>query len=134
MSYGPAHEYGLREDCRRQCVAGPWPSFLDMVPPPNGPITDEAGWRALDKLELTVELEAKKGDRFEIWVTAVGRLRTRARRSTLGPCDRIGSELYGYGHLGGSPAELVVGRFSDLQVKRNPTSPFDYSKMYRGPS
>ena len=77
-------------------------------------------------------LEAKKGKRLEIRVTAVGQLRTTAKRSPLGPCDEIGSGDFGYGHLGAWPAELVIQHFSDIEVKANPNSPGDYGKMYHG--
>jgi hypothetical protein len=87
----------------------------------------------LAKTEQAVELEAKKGKRFEIWVTAYGQLKTRARRSPLGPCDRIGSGYLGYGHLGAFPAQLVVSTFSDIEVIENPKSPYDYGTMYHGP-
>ena len=86
-------------------------------------------------MEQAVELEAKNGKRLEIWVTAVGQLRTRTRRSPLGPCDKIGSGRYpGYGHLGAFPAQLVVQQFKDIEVKVNPESPYDYGHMYHGPA
>ena len=109
--------YGLREACQQTCAAGPWPSFLDLVG------TGNADWDALAKTEQAVELEAKKGKRFEIWVTAHGQLKTRARLSPLGPCDRKGSGYSGYGHLGAFPAQLVVSSFSDIKVIENPKSP-----------
>jgi len=86
----------------------------------------------LDNVRRMVELEAKKGKRFEIWVTAVGQLKTHARRSFLGPCDEIGSRYSGYGHLGSFPAQLVVKHFINIQVKENPNSPFDYGNLYHG--
>jgi hypothetical protein len=95
-------------------------------------VTDHASWDALDRVERKVELEAQKGERLEIWVTAVGQLRTMAKRSPLGPCDEIGSGNYGYGRLGAWPAELVVKYFSDIEVKTNPNSPYDYHRRQRG--
>src|SRR5437870_132969 len=65
--------YGLRQACKQTCANGPWPSFLDLVG------ADNSTWDPLAKAEQTVELEAKKGKRFEIWVTAVGQLKTSAR-------------------------------------------------------
>lgn len=132
--------YGLRETCPEKCVGGPWPSFIDLVgtghmEPGEPPIrfqTDDASWAALDRVERAVEREAKKGKRFEIWVTVSGQLRTRARHSHLGPCDRIGSDTYGYGHLGGYPAQLVIKNFSNIEVRENPNSAYDYSHIYRG--
>ena len=120
--------YGLRQTCQQTCANGPWPSFLDLV---GG---DNATWDALVKAEQTVEIEAKKGKRFEVWVTAVGRLKTRARLSPLGPCDKIGSRYLGFGHLGVYPARLVVNYLSDIEIIENPKSPYDYSNMYRGPA
>jgi hypothetical protein len=118
---------GLRQTCLQKCADGPWPSFLHLV----GDSGDV--WDAVEKAERTVELEAKKGNRLEVWVTAVGTLRTMVRRSRLGPCDKAGSRYYGYGHLGAFPAELQVKRFIDIEVKANPSSPYDYSNIYRGP-
>jgi len=42
--------------------------------------------------------------------------------------------MYGYGHLGAFPAQLVVESISDIEVKENPQSPYDYSNMYHGPA
>ena len=120
--------YGLRQTCQQTCADGPWPSFLDLVG------SDNVSWAALVKAEQTAELEAKRGKRFEVWVTIVGQLETRARLSPLGPCDKKGSRYLGYGHLGVFPARLVVRYFSDIEVIENPKSPYDYSHMYRGPA
>jgi hypothetical protein len=116
----------LRQDCPEKCTHGLWPSFLDV----RG--ADQDSWEALDKAQRTVEAEAKKGRRLEVWVTAVGQLRTR-RRPGLDPCHRLGSRYLGYGHLGAYPAQLIVTQFRDIEVKVNPNSPYDYSNMYRGP-
>jgi hypothetical protein len=132
--------YGLRQNCPQKCATGPWPSFLDLVgtgspASDEGPVafnTDDASWAALHKVQQTVERDAKQGKRLEIWVTAVGQLRTGARRSPAGPCDRIGSKTYGYGHLGVFPAQLVVKQFIEIEVRTNPNSPYDYSNMYHG--
>jgi hypothetical protein len=83
-------------------------------------------------MERLAELEGKQGKRFELWVTAVGQLRTMVQRSPLGPCDRIGSHSYGYGHLGACPAQLVVREFRDIEIRANPNSPYDYSKLSKG--
>jgi len=139
MGHGSVHRLAIvcrsglrRETCPQRCALGPWPSFIDLRGAASS--GSDASWADLDKVQRTVELEAKKGRRPEIWVTAVGRLRTSARRSPLGPCDRVGSGYYGDGHLGGYPAELLVEHFSDIEVKENPKSPYDYSNMYRGPA
>ncbi len=121
--------YGLREDCHRECAVGPWPSFIDLTSMRGADAF--AGWRALDEAGRRAEAEAKKGKRLEVWVTAVGRLKTYAHRSPLGPCDRQGTGLYGYGN-GIFPAQLVVKHFRDIDIKANPESPYDYSKLYRG--
>ena len=118
--------YGLRQTCPQKCADGPWPSFVNLA-------GEGANWEAVDRVQRTVEVQAKRGKRFEIWVTAVGQLKTQAKQSRLGPCDKIGSGYFGYGHLGAFPAELVVESFSDIQVKENPKSPYDYADMYHGP-
>jgi hypothetical protein len=125
--------WGLRQACSQKCADGPWPFFLDLTG--TGSAESETSWGALEKVEQTVELEAMNGKRLEIWVTAVGQIRTRSRRSPLGPCDKIGSGWYpGYGHLGAFPAQLVVQQFRDIEVKVNPGSPYDYGHMYHGPA
>jgi hypothetical protein len=40
--------------------------------------------------------------------------------------------MAGYGHLGAFPAQIDVESFSDIQVKVNPQSPYDYGHMYHG--
>jgi hypothetical protein len=117
--------YGLRDQsCPQKCADGPWPSFIELR---------STDWNAIEKVEKAVEADAKTGRRFEIWVTAVGRLRTHARRSPLDPCDKQGSRYFGYGHLGAYPAQLDVTHFTDVVVKENPKSPYDYANMYHGP-
>jgi len=65
---------------------------------------------------------------------ALGRLRTRARRSSLGPCDRKSWGLTGYGHLDAFPAQIDADTFRHIEVKENPQSPYDYGNMYHGPA
>jgi hypothetical protein len=119
--------YTLEQKCPASCVTGPRPSHLWVVG------TGRERWDALKEAERLAELEAGKGTRVEVWVTATGWLRTMARHSPLGPCDTVGSNYFGYGHLGGYPAELQVLRFSDIQIKPNSLSPYDYSKKSHRP-
>jgi hypothetical protein len=123
--------YGLRETCPQKCADGPWPSFLDLVG------TGDNTFDALSKVVRSVELEAKKGKRFEVWVTAVGQLETSLPPpppfSPPAPCDLAGRKLRGYGHLSAFPAQITVSSFRDVEVKENPKSPYDYANMYHGP-
>ena len=124
MSVRGVYYYGLRQQCTGKCAVGLWPSFINLE---GG--TDNV-WADVAKTERDVETEAKRtGKRFEIWVTVVGSLQTRARRSPLGPCD-WGSP--GYGHLGAFPAQITVKTFRDIEVRENPQSPYDYANMYHG--
>ena len=85
-------------------------------------------WDELTKTLFSVEGEAKAtGKRFEIWVTVVGRLRTRVKRS----CDW--KSVGGYGHLGAFPAQIIAESMRDIEVRVNPKSPYDYANMYHGP-
>ncbi len=93
---------------------------------------DNDVFNALGKIENRVEIEAKKGKRFEIWITAVGQLQTSAQLSARGPCDRVGSHYFGYGHLGVFPAMLRVKYIRDIEIKENPKSEYDYANMYHG--
>ena len=118
---------GLRQGCPQRCGNGPWPSFVELTG------TDGSDWTALAEAERIAEIEAGKGKRVEVWVTAIGRFKTGAHRSPLGPCDRIGSGYYGSGHLGGFPAELVASEFRDVEVRPNPAAIYDYGHRYRRP-
>lgn len=119
--------YGLRQDCPQKCADGPWPSFLYLE---GG---SEGAWAALAKADREVEAEARRtGQRFELWVTVIGRLQSRAGHSPVGPCDRAAWGMYG--HLGSFPAQLTVEAFRDIEVKVNPKSPYDYAHMYHGPA
>lgn len=119
--------YGLRQDCSKKCADGPWPSFLNLE---GG---GEAAWAALAKADQELEAEARRtGQRFELWVTVIGRLQARAEHSPVGPCDRAAWGVYG--HLGSFPAQLTVEAFRDIEVKVNPKSPYDYAHMYHGPA
>lgn len=120
--------YGLRQTCPGKCATGPWPSFIDLVG------TGRESWEEVDRAERVAEREAKRRNRVEVWVTVVGKLRTMARRTSLGPCDKIESQYFGYGHLGAFPAQIEVESFSDVQITTNPVSLFDYSNLYRGPA
>ena len=114
--------YGLRQDCRERCATGLWPSFMDVEGGRDGV------WDELTKTLFSVEGEAKAtGKRFEIWVTVVGRLRTRVKRS----CDW--KSVGGYGHLGAFPAQIIAESMRDIEVRVNPKSPYDYANMYHGP-
>ena len=120
--------YGLRqEECPQKCTDGLWPSFINLE---GG---SDATWTALAQTTADVETKAKQtGNRFEIWVTAVGRLQTRAKHSSFGPCDQKSWGL-GYGHLNGFLAQIMVESFRDIEVRVNPQSPYDYAHMYHGP-
>lgn len=130
--------YGLRQNCPQTCANGPWPSYLDLIGPEDTPTgdppavfaTDESTWAELAKVRQAVERDAKLGKRAEIWVTVLGQLRAREHRSPAGPCDMMAGGHYG--HLGAFPAQLVVKRFSQIEVVPNAGSPYDYSKMYHG--
>ncbi len=115
--------YGLRrQHCPQKCASGVWPSFIELEGGAHG------AWDALSKVEQTVESDAKSsGLPFELWVTVTGRLQAPPK---LLPCDR--QTWGGYGHLGSFPAQIIVEKVSDIEVKVNPQSPYDYGKIYHG--
>jgi hypothetical protein len=119
ISVRGVYYYGLRQQCPGKCADGSWPSFIYLAASEE----KASAWDEVAKVERNVEAEAKKGKRFEIWVIATGRLQTGAS-SPLGPCD--------IGARGPFPAQLLVDRFSDITVKENPSSPYDYGHMYHG--
>ena len=120
--------YGLRQDCVQECVSGIWPSFINLE------LGDETAWANVAKTQREVEAEAKRsGKRFEIWVTVTGRLSTRSalwKKGSLCDWQRNGP---GFGHFSSFPAQIEVERFSNIVVKENPKSSYDYANMYYGP-
>jgi hypothetical protein len=120
--------FGLRQDCKGECAIGPLPSSLWL----SG--TGRESWLLLYQAERAAAQAAEEGIRVEVWVTVFGWLRTMAKDSPAGPCDTVGSHTYRYGHLGAFPAELQVERFSEVEIKANPVSPYDYAIFARGPS
>ena len=123
--------FGLRENgCSGRFVAGgrEWPTAIDLSDSstaaaggrPVSFVTDQASWDKLDQLTIREGL-ARRHE--EIWVTVLGQIRGPRRR------DRFGRQWGwgGYGHLGSFPAELVVKRVYDIEIRQEPT--FDYSEM-----
>lgn len=121
---------GLRQSCPEPFVTGghAWPSAVDLVEAGYVSMgggqtpsfeTDRKSW---DALQLLVLREARARRREEVWVRIRGEVRAPARYV------RDGGEIFGgYGHLGGFPAELVVERVLDVNIRPNPT--FDYSEL-----
>jgi hypothetical protein len=125
---------GLRQQCVQKCGVDGWPSSIWVVDtdqrlddPPVSFRTDQRSLDALNKAVLVARDAARGGRRVEVSATIIGVLRTRAHHSPLGPCDRVGSELYGFGHLGAFPAQLVVREVRNIRIEDNPSSPFNYS-------
>lgn len=118
--------HGLRQTCPHKCADGPWPSFIDLT----GAATTD--WSMVERARRRAVEAAKRGIHLEVWVTAIGQLQTQAKHSPLGPCDRIGSNLTGYGHLGAYPAQMEVTRFTDMEIKDVPGSPYDYRDVPPG--
>jgi hypothetical protein len=121
---------GLRQSCVEPFVTAghAWPSAINLTDSQaaaqrGNPVPFETDYRSWDELDKTVIREAKAGLRGAIWVKMTGQLRT-----LLGD-DR--SVVGGYGHLGVFPAELVVERVSDIEIKSDP--PYDYREILRGP-
>ena len=123
VSVRGVYYYGLRQECLPKCTQGAWPSFIWL--------TGGGNWDDLDKAERKLEIDAKRtGKRFELRVTVTGHLHTKIKPSPLAPCV---TTWPGYGHFSQYPAEIVVDRFTDIDAKANPQSPYDYSYIYRGP-
>lgn len=123
--------FGLRQtNCGYDVLAGGrrWPTALDMIDTRRAIgaglsglafETDKSSWKRLDELVLQVGLS---GEKAEIWVTVRGKLR--------GPTPHVlpnSGIVGGYGEMGAYPAQIIVERVEDLEVKRVPT--FDYKKM-----
>jgi hypothetical protein len=91
--------------------------------------TNDFNWGPLDAGLRDAWTKSKKGQRVELWVTVVGVLKTNARQSPLGPCDKIGSGYFGFGHLGAFPAQIKVTEIREVQVKPNANSRYNYSTV-----
>lgn len=122
--------FGLRQSCSERFTTGAhdWPSALSLAYQgsaragervPAG--ADAESWR---RFEDVIKREARAGHREEIWVTVVGRL--RCPPSYIAQDGRV---VGGYGHLGSLPAELVVERVYDIEVR--PTATYDYGEILR---
>lgn len=129
--------YGLRApSCAGEFITGGrrWPWAVAMVHStyPSGAgeeappfTTEQESWRAWNDL---VRHQAERGLRGEIWMTVVGMVRA--------PKEYVradGAVFAGYGHLGAFPAELVVKRIFDIEVKRDPPT-YDYSIILKYPA
>jgi hypothetical protein len=122
--------FGLRNSCSQPFVTGEhtWPSALNLVesdsPPTDATLSFRTNQKSWDALEAFVRQQARAGNRAEIWVTVVGKVRA--------PATYIrgkGRVVGGYGHLGVFPAELVVKDVSNVVLKSNPT--YDYRELLR---
>jgi hypothetical protein len=124
VSVRGVYYYGaLRQHCEPKCKVGDWPSSIFLVGGGN--------WENLDIAERKLEMEAKStGKRFELWVTVSGRLQTKLKPSALGPCV-TSFPAYGGPPLGFFPAQISVQRFTDIEPRENPQSPYDYSYINR---
>lgn len=128
--------YGLRaRSCPEEFVTGNrrWPWAVDLVhsshPSPGEErvqfATDDSSW---DEWGEVLIREAKAGLRGEIWMTVLGKV--RARQTYI---REDGAVFLGYGHLGVLPAQLVVKRIFDIEVKRDPPT-YDYSIILKYPA
>lgn len=128
--------YGLRaRSCPEEFVTGGrrWPWALDLVhssdfhagEEPVDFVTDEVSWAEWGD---TLMREAKRGLRGEVWITVLGKV--RAPREYVRADGKV---FGGYGHLGALPAQLVVKRIFDIEVKRDPPT-YDYSIILKYPA
>lgn len=122
--------YGLRQSCAEPFVTAghAWPSAFYLTDSQAAaqrgtPVPFETDQRSLDELDRIEIREAKAGLRGAIWVKITGQIRTIVRDGQI--------VVGGYGHLGVFPAELVVERVSDIEIKPDP--PYDYRELLKGP-
>lgn len=122
--------FGLRQEgCPNQFVSGnrTWPTALAMVgsdvtAPGDRPVaftTQQESWGELSRLVIRL---GEEGRQAEVWVTVVGQLRGPYRTARAG---KVSAGFYG--NQGVYPAELVVKRVTDIEVKPTPT--YDYRKI-----
>lgn len=136
--------YGLREPkCADELTTGGhrWPAAINLIgspsPAPKPGALDFTGeeavefatdWTSWEKWGAVLLEQSRAGLRGEIWITVHGKVRARDRYvrpdGTVSP---------GYGHLGAFPAEIVVKRILDVQVKTDPPT-YDYSVLLKYPA
>jgi hypothetical protein len=129
VTIGGVYWYGLRQPCVDPFVTGEkvWPSAVDLassqiVAGTQDAVpfrTDQLSW---DKMETLVQQEAEAGRREEVWVTAIGVLRALQTR-------KDGQVVGAYGDLGTFPAQLIIERVVNVEIRPNPT--YDYSVLLR---
>jgi hypothetical protein len=91
----------------------------DVTAPGDRPVaftTDHPSWGELSRVVIRL---GEEGRRAEVWATVVGQLRGPYRIARPG---KVNAGFYG--HLGVYPAELVVKRVTDIEVRPTPT--YDY--------
>lgn len=125
---------GLRESCPARCPSGQdWPSVLDLTSssyiPGGGRVafaTDEGSWDRVDAIAIE---QSRKLESAEIWVTVRGYL-SAFSRSPIGPCDLVANGMFAGLQVPGSyGAQVVVQRFSDIELKPAPSSPYSYRRQ-----
>lgn len=122
---------GLRQACTEPFSTGDhtWPSAINLVDSDYVAGTEDSvrfktdcgSWDRLDEIAIR---EGRAGRREEIWVTMTGKL--RAPQAYIRKDGRV---VGGYGHLGVFPAELVVERVFDVEIRPNPT--YNYKEILR---
>ena len=136
ISVRGVYYHGLRQACPQKCATGePWPSVLDLANSDydwSGELspfaTDQQSWDALDAMVLE---KARSGEKIELWVTVLGQLRVR-KGSPLGPCDSVANGMSGGLQVRGAyGGVLIVKRFSAVEVRHNPQTPYAYTLYLR---
>jgi hypothetical protein len=124
-----------QDDCSRPFVTGSrrWASALDMVGSHLAAVTGEpvpfrTNQESWDNLDKTCIREGQQGHRVVIWATVVGEVRAPERYVLPS-----GAVVLGYGHLGALPAEIVIRRVVNVEVKPDPASRYDYTPRKAGP-
>jgi hypothetical protein len=120
---------GLRQDgCPAPFVTGDhrWPPILNLTDavykwPGDPPLVFKTDYESWDRLERTALRAGKQGRSVEIWATITGQV--RAQPGYLLPDKRVRG---GYGPGATLPAELVVKRVVDIEVKPVSHPRYDY--------
>jgi hypothetical protein len=134
---GVYNYYSLgQNDCSRPFVTGSrrWASALDMVGSHSAafegePVPFTTNQQSWDNLDNTCIREGQLGHRVVIWATVVGEVRAPERYVLPS-----GAVVLGYGHLGALPAEIVIRRVVNVEVKPDPASKYDYKLRKQGPA
>jgi hypothetical protein len=122
--FRPGHGGWINGDCKEQIttVSGlKWPNDIWVLGPRSAAmhaLSFDLDERAMEEMRDKLSREIKDRERDRIWVTYIGLFETWDNLKTAEYKDARGNpRLAGFGHLGGSPAQLFIKTAKDVTVE-----------------